>query len=300
VNLKRVILMLVGLSGLVAVFFTGPAWAECKITSPTPNLVVKTDATKSCDNLTDHFGCRVDKGNGSCMAVDPDDPSRSFMVTSAVEFDGSVSWSLDPSSTIKIDWFNTNGGKQGGNGCGFNFTSDIAAAAGAGDENNGTFANVTSVDFCSNDKDEDFENLASADGQVLACFGADGTTSIDIFGAQLSCANVPDWQELTIIVARDKMMDPDTGEIVEDPHFGYTYDPETGESTGQVTLANHCYCAGSTPGAPIPQCDPDPDVINGPLIDGLVACEGQADRAPTGTIFQGSGYSYSGGSNRWY
>lgn len=171
INIVRCLPLL--FAGFSLLSFAGLVLAEegCQQSSPTPaDTVALIDATTGCAAVN-QFGCRIEDGEGGCMATDPENSSRKFKVTSIIDsVTGLANWSLsekDTETTIKVDTA-LYGGASGGGACAQLFEPDVDAGSGGYIKSNTNTSNITYLYVCSDGEDE-FQDSATAFEGFRSC-----------------------------------------------------------------------------------------------------------------------------------
>ena len=154
---------------LAAFTFAQPALSDCVQSDPPADTILDIDANSGCANIQDQEGCTIDKvANGTCTYIDPvntdinGDPLF-FTVNSVLNTDGSLSWALDPLSSITgVDTAIIGGGAGGKNNCGYIHNSDVNKGSGGDCKGvidefgncDGNFQNITGLAVCSDGIDD--------------------------------------------------------------------------------------------------------------------------------------------------
>ena len=153
---------------LAAFTFAQPALSDCVQSDPPADTILDIDANSGCANIQDQEGCTIDKvADGTCTYIDPvntdinGDPLF-FTVNSVLHTDGSLSWALDPLSTITgIDTAVIGGGAGGKNNCGYIHNSDVNKGSGGDCKGvivdgicDGVFQNITGLAVCTDGQDD--------------------------------------------------------------------------------------------------------------------------------------------------
>jgi hypothetical protein len=311
---------------LLAVGLSGQTWAAVPCSSSTEgnDLSVGTVGGSASCEAWGMSGCFVRNPGGSCTALGPDGVALFTVNTDEVNSDGEVSWSIEYESGKTSDDIGAidvsiwEGAKKGQN-YPFLFRYDVGSPDGVSMTcNDGATAGIH---FCMDQMVElapEALILENPDQKEVG-FNCIGET-VTIYGVEIDVSAVPAGQgDTTITVARsERQCDPfpnDVPDVYEglpacvtsasvsddghywepDPSFGFAED-------GQISLKNVCIASGGTFDQR-PQCDPDPEIVNGPFIDSLPECLPRAEgiiREEVSVGYQGSGYVGYGGSRRYY
>lgn len=144
---------------LAACMFAQSAAAVCVESDPPVDTIVSIDANNGCGNIQGQEGCDIKGGVGTCTYTDSE--GNFFTANSTLNADGSLSWALDPASTITgVDSFVIEGAAKGNSNCAYLAEFDVTSGSG-GDcksfDNSGnctSFQNITGFNVCTDGQDD--------------------------------------------------------------------------------------------------------------------------------------------------
>jgi hypothetical protein len=292
---KNFLSSLVITAGLTCFTLAGPAWGQAGCIDPMPLYpdpsdpiqVVDPNDTEyvipaptvsafgsnlTCDDISGQFGGKIPNGSGAVTFQNSADMVQ-FTVESTLS-NGIAVWNVVPPEEAPgpVGWTvlraidtSITDAAQGGNGCLVSHGADALAGQLAWRKSNGTNT-LRNLYVCADNTFDPVGTQPAPSVEPVKGCTLEDMQSKTIYGVTVVCQGVPMDEQRTIFVSKDTELNVDTNNI--DPVAGFGFLNEEGE----IDFSNVCVCNGPTSEFEQPQCDPNPDQVNDPILDALEPC----------------------------